>query len=408
MEPRTDPRIDALRAAIPAPLSGLLDPAGDARRRQLVASLAVPIPPDALLPALLVLAHDPEAQVRTRAALSLSEQPRNLIEAMLRGSGDPVLLGVAGAYFYETGDDVLTLVVVTNAATPDETIATMARTAPARLSELIASNQVRLIRHPDIIRQLYFNERVPMAVVSKMIETAVRNDVDLGHLPGAEAIKASIMGTAARAEGAPPQAAEAVVEQEAEATAESTEATRLETVAGLELDDDEFMRLLFDAAHDDGEASVAAAAAEEVEEERPDKNLWSLVRNMSVAQKVRLALVGNMAARAILIKDAKKMVSMAVLDSPRLTEREVQDFARNKAIGDDVIRRIASNREWTRNLALQRVLVTHPKCPPQKSLEFVKNLSLRDLKDVSIDRDVPAFVARQAKALLAQREKRTR
>jgi hypothetical protein len=146
-------------------------------------------------------------------------------------------------------------------------------------------------------------------------------------------------------------------------------------------------------------------AGEPEEEER--KSIWAMVRDMSISQKVRLALIGNMSARAVLIRDAKKLVTQAVMDSPRLTEREVQDFARNKSLGEDIIRRIAYNRDWTKNMVTQRALVSHPKCPPQKAMEFVKSLPLRDLKELQRDRDVPVLIARQAKNLLAQREQRT-
>jgi len=407
-----DPRIPRLRATLREPFASLLDPAADPKRRLLLAAAALPMPPDVLLPALVILCFDETADVSARAEATLREQPVELLGPMVLTFSSPELLGLLGELTARLGSDDLIKALLSNTATPDETVATMARKASGPITDLIGQNQVRLIRCPEIIKALYFNEHTPMAVVTRIIETAVRNGVDLSHLPGADKIKASILGgpeptVEATDPGAelPPELVEEGGKPAEEPAAALPSELQDDTTT---IDDDEFMRLLAEAAVDDG-ALAAAAAPTSAEGESPEstrQSIWNMVRDMSVAQKVRLALIGNMAARAVLIRDAKKLVALSVLDSPRLTEREVQDFARNKSLGDDVVRRIAYNREWTRNVHLQRSLLANPKCPPAKGLEFVKNQSIRDLKEISHDREVPAFITRTAKALLAQREKR--
>lgn len=413
-----DPRIPRLRATLREPFASLIDPGGDPKRRALVAAAALPMPPDVLLPALVTLAYDADDTIRERAVATLREQPVELLGPMLLTFSNVDLLGLFGELVLRLGHDELTLAALTNPATPDETVSVIARRASARLTEEIGQNQVRLIRCPDIIKSLYFNELTPMTVVMRIVETAVRNGVDLSHIPGADKIKASIMGgpdpVVGPPEGepedplAPPgdEAASDPLPPELVGDAPATDAAEIDAAT---IDDAEFMRLLAEAASD--ESAFVAATATEGESQatdlaRPEKSIWNLVRNMSVAQKVRLALIGNMAARSVLIRDSKKLVALSVLDSPRLTDREVADFARNKSLSDDVVRRIAYNRDWTRNAQIQRTLIANPKCPPSKGLEFVKNQSIRDLKAISHDREVPAFIVRTAKALLAQREKR--
>ena len=411
-----DPRITRLRATLRQPFGNLLDPETDPKRRALLAAAALPMPPDVLLPALVILSHDADEAIRQRATTTLREQPPELLGPMVLTFSNADLLSLLGELVVRMGDEELATAVLTNPGTPDETVAHVAAKASARLTDLISQNQVRLIRCPDIIKALYFNEQTPMAVVTRAIETAVRNDVDLSHLPGADKIRASILGgPEPTVEGEPeapveipPELMEEAPKPEPEVPVFPPAGAQDDAVA---IGDDEFMRLLAEAASDEGLFAVASQGAgpepdADPDVLRPEKSIWNLVRTMSVAQKVRLALVGNMAARSVLVKDPKKLVALAVLDSPRLTEREVQDFARNKSLADDVVRRIAYNRDWTRNLQLQRRLLSNPKCPPSKGLEFVKNMSVRDLKDISHDRDVPAFVGRQAKALLAMREKR--
>lgn len=413
-----DPRIPRLRATLREPFAALIDPEGDPKRRLLVAAAALPMPPDVLLPALVTLAYDTDDTVRERALATLHEQPVELLGPMLLTFSNVDLLGLFGELVLRLGHDELTVAALTNPATPDETVSIIARRASASLTERIGQNQVRLIRCPDIIKSLYFNEQTPMTVVMRIIETAVRNDVDLSHLPGADKIKVSILGgpepVVAPPEGEP---GEPPVPPGDEAASDALQPALLEDApspggAGPDaaaIGDDEFMRLLAEAASDEGvftAATVTEGESEDPERLRPEKSIWNLVRTMSVAQKVRLALIGNMAARSVLIRDSKKLVALSVLDSPRLTDREVADFARNKSLSDDVVRRIAYNRDWTRNLQIQKTLIANPKCPPSKGLEFVKNQTIRDLKEISHDREVPAFIVRTAKALLAQREKR--
>ena len=131
--------------------------------------------------------------------------------------------------------------------------------------------------------------------------------------------------------------------------------------------------------------------------------LWRAISNMKAAQKVRLAILGNASARKILIRDPKKAVSMAVLRSPRLTDKEVSYFATQKSISEDVIRMIAKNREWTRHYSTKVALVKNPKTPPQQSMWFLKSLHLADLKSLARDRDVPGVIMKSAKRMVDQK-----
>ena len=400
--------VDAVRAKIPAAFRAFVASSSDIKQRRLVASAAVPMPPEVLLHALLVLCHDPDEGVRSAASNALQSQPEALLESLIKASTDPHFLGLLVDVFRRSTRARTLTALLINSVTPDESVAQVARSCPGPITELIGGNQVRLIRHPAIIKSLYFNERTPMATVTRVIETAVRNDVDLSHLPGAERIKQSIMGALEGEDQAedPGEPGAAAPPEAGDPATDDSVAPQAASLDAASIDDDEFMRLLAEAAQEEGVAdSSLFDAPEAAEDER--KSIWALVRDMSISQKVRMALVGNMSARAVLIRDAKKLVTQAVLDSPRLTEREVQDFARNKALGEDIIRRIAYNRDWAKNMATQRALVGHPKCPPQKAMEFVKNLSIKSLKELQRDRDVPVHVARQAKNLLAQREQRS-
>src|SRR5256885_16340866 len=65
---------------------------------------------------------------------------------------------------------------------------------------------------------------------------------------------------------------------------------------------------------------------------------------MTVAQRVQFAMKGGSEARRTLIRDNNKVVQRAVLQSPRLTDQEVEAFAAMSSLTDEILRLIAGNR----------------------------------------------------------------
>ena len=72
------------------------------------------------------------------------------------------------------------------------------------------------------------------------------------------------------------------------------------------------------------------------------------------------ALKDFLAARAILVRDPNRLVSTAVLGSPRLTEAEIESFAGMKSLSDEMLRQIGSHREWTKRYGVISNLVPLP------------------------------------------------
>ena len=72
------------------------------------------------------------------------------------------------------------------------------------------------------------------------------------------------------------------------------------------------------------EEKPARKPQEPQEEEEGSTALWKLISKMNMAQKVRLAMVGDINARKLLIRDVKRSVYMTVLRSPRLTVKEIK------------------------------------------------------------------------------------
>jgi hypothetical protein len=110
---------------------------------------------------------------------------------------------------------------------------------------------------------------------------------------------------------------------------------------------------------------------------------------MTVSQRVACAMKGTREARAILVRDPNRLVAVAVLSSPKLTETEVEGIARMPTVSEDVLRIIGGNRVWMRNYSVTAGLVRNPKTPIPISMPLLGRLSERDLRTLSTDRNVP-------------------
>lgn len=110
---------------------------------------------------------------------------------------------------------------------------------------------------------------------------------------------------------------------------------------------------------------------------------------MSFSERLKAASKGTREVRSILIRDPSKMIAMAVLTSPKLTEPEVESFARMGNVSEDVLRYIGSNRTWMKNYPVVLALVKNAKTPLGLSLNLMNRLNDRDLQGLSTDRNVP-------------------
>ena len=121
---------------------------------------------------------------------------------------------------------------------------------------------------------------------------------------------------------------------------------------------------------------------------------------LSIVQRMKLAMKGTKAQRARLIRDSNKLVAAAVLSSPKLTDSEVEAFAKMANVTEDVLRTIAMNRSWLKNYGVVSGLTRNPKTPPAISMQLVQRLNERDLKMLAMDRNVPEAVRLAARKFL--------
>ncbi|WP_163992631.1 hypothetical protein [Pyxidicoccus caerfyrddinensis] len=344
---------------LPPNLRKHVDPAAPVPLRMMAAKSLVPLSPSDMLGALFMLTFDPDAAVRDTATKTAANLPDRILGSAVRDEEvQPPVLG----YFLGLlkAKEAYAEMLVLNASTPDDAVADVAKDCSAKLAEIVSQNQLRLLRHEDILRNLCVNPNVPVSLTDSVCDFAVRSGLVLADVPQMKTARIRLFGPeAAEAPPDPGPTAEQVLQE-------------FQEVAGED-----------------------AAPMEEGKR----LTLAQRIMKMSIAEKIKLATLGNKEARGTLIRDTNKLVAVAVIRSPRLTDGEVLSCAANKAMMDDVLRVIYNNREWTKHQKVKLALVKNPKVPLTVTMKFLNSFRDGELKDLARDKNVPAAVQSFAKKL---------
>jgi hypothetical protein len=101
---------------------------------------------------------------------------------------------------------------------------------------------------------------------------------------------------------------------------------------------------------------------------------------------------GSREERAILIRDPNKLVSSAVLSSPKITESEIEAIAKMANVSEEILRVIGNSRAWTKNYNVVLALVRNPKTPVPMAMNMLNRLNERDMRQLSTNRNVPEIL----------------
>jgi hypothetical protein len=151
-------------------------------------------------------------------------------------------------------------------------------------------------------------------------------------------------------------------------------------------------------------AEIVEAAAEAEPDPVKRENLMQKVTHMNVVQRLTLALKGGRTERMLLIKDPNKLVQRCVLQSPRLTDTEVEAFASMTNLTGEILRAIALTRVFMKNYSVVRNLVNNPKTPLDVSLHLFPRLTATDLVKLTANKNVPETLRSSALKLHRKRK----
>lgn len=149
---------------------------------------------------------------------------------------------------------------------------------------------------------------------------------------------------------------------------------------------------------EDAESPSAESGADDKEASALQK-----IAAMNPAQRLSLAMKGTREERAILIRDPNKIVAVAVLSSPKVTETEVESIAKMANVSEDILRIIGHTRAWAKSYSIVSALTRNPKTPVAVSLNMLSRLHEKEVKMLASDRNVPDVLRLAARKRLTQK-----
>jgi hypothetical protein len=132
------------------------------------------------------------------------------------------------------------------------------------------------------------------------------------------------------------------------------------------------------------------------------RSLFQKIQTMAVSEKLDLARKASKEARSILTRDSNKLVQLAVVNSPKITESEIIGIASNRQVSEDALKEIAMNKEWLRNYQVRLALVNNPKTPLSIAMAQVTYLNQRDLGLLAKSKGVPRPIVIAAQGRLKE------
>ena len=364
--------------AVPENLKKFIDPSLDRDTRLMAARGLVPIPPEEMALVLFYLTSDDDEEIVKESEKSLSSIPDNAIDRVLSNSSSPSELLDYFARKSENDNHIEKIIL--NNSTSDSTIQHLAQNVRNQtLIELISDNHQRILRSHEIVDALSQNPSISRSTLDKVIsfitlylEKHVKIPDFLKDQPHEDSeIQEQL--------------------QDAEMNVAEVEVSFLDEIEIPEefIEENEF----------NGQLEL-----EEDEQSTTYQNILFAIKKLSLPEKLKLCLIGNAAARRALIKEPNRIVALAALRNPRITDMEISLAAQSTSVSEDVLREIGNNRDWTRHYDVKVSLVNNPKSPPDISMNFIRHMRDRDLRVISTSKNVPGVVRVAAKRIIQQKQ----
>lgn len=294
-----------------------------------------PLSPEDEVTVLFVLAFDKDTEVSSAARKSFDEYPQDLLLDALEKKLDPAVIKRIAEARPEV--DSVRIMCFLSPWIDDETLKAIVETGPEEVVGVLAEERERFLEKPFLLDSLKKNPLAPYILVSGIED--MMKDARAKALVEAEAGKRGVRDT-----------------------------------------------------------EKVALPKELVEDKKVDEhNIYKIVGSMSMGQKVKLALSGNKSAREVLIKDSNKMISVAVLKNPRITEDEIVRLTASKSTPEDLLRQVAKNKEWVKNYNVKLGIVSNPKTPLAISVKMLDNMYDKDLANIARSKNIPSVLASTAR-----------
>lgn len=366
---------------LPPPAQKILGAGAPVPLRKMAAKGVAPgLKPAAALAVVFLLAEGDDAEVAKDARATLAKLPAPLLSGAIGPELHPTVIDAIAPSYARDPEVMERLLGLQQIAS--STVAAVAKSASEAVAELIATNESRLLEHPGIISALYMNKSTRMSTADRILELAVRNGVELDDIPAFK-------------EAAQAIANELIPVTDGERTPDDALFDETDRVAE-ETD--------FDPNLED-----THALDEETGEEVVDQKFATLDKKlgeMTVSQKIRRAMLGTASERSMLVRDRNRLVAAAAIKSPLIQENEVVRISASRNVSDEVLRIIASSRDWTKSHQIKLNLVENPRTPFAFTARLIPHLREHELKKLAKSKNVPGPVIAAARQQLARKTKR--
>ncbi len=342
--------------------------------RQSAARGVLPVGQEELLGILIYLQNDPEEEIREAARQTLAnEYSDNLLLTIAESVTAPVeVLEYFGRPPLRSPE--LLEALIQNKSTPDSTIASLAGQVDSGLIEVILINLMRLLRSPFILEALEANPGQTPDITRRLREIREeffekRNNFVPIHRTRAEE--------------------KALASQEGEEALDE-ESTSMVVYSEELREGEDATSATLQSLKDDGFDSF--------DEMGEDERLSTIqkISRMTVSERVQTALKGNREERIILIRDANRIVASAVLDSPKLTDSEVEAIALMKNVSEEVLRVVGTKRDFAKNYAVIHNLVKNARTPIGTTLGLINRILTSDLRALARNKNIPEVLRKTA------------
>lgn len=341
---------DKVQIKIPAEVAKIMKQWGGHSVRMAAARGALPMSGPNLVTVLFLFYHGENAELKQEALNTLQTLPAVILLAALKQPElHPSIIDLIARVRIQ--DRVVMQELLSNRMTAVKTLLFLAQNSSGEILDMLSFNDQALLKAP-------------------VLKTAIINN------PHAEKLLKIRMGwTEAKKEAKQDIEPEATEEQVAEAEQETT---------------------------GEGDSGFSEEELGEFEDEQLSK--YQQLQDMLVSERIKMALTGDKEWRTLLIREANKMVSSAVLKNPRITEGEVLAVAKNRSASDDLIRIILLNRDWLKKYEMKKALVIHPRTPLQKAMRFMTFLTEKDIRDLAKSRNVSQAIVNNARRMLMSKK----
>jgi hypothetical protein len=116
------------------------------------------------------------------------------------------------------------------------------------------------------------------------------------------------------------------------------------------------------------------------------------IRMLPLPARIKLSRGASRSLRNLLVRDPNARVAISCLANNPVSEQEVESVARNRSVVEEVLTYISRRREWNGRTSIQRALSQNPRTPIAIAVKIVPKLSVRDLKDLGRDKNIPDAV----------------